>query len=85
MTSLEELKRGEICWILTETGCQNHFHPDYFKKIQKCPNPKLDKVAMTYRFAKEQFEKSNRNIFNATKGGKLEIFKRVNYESLFFH
>lgn len=61
----------------------NHFHPDYFGKGKKWHDPKVDKVALCYEHAKKVFEESGRNIYNATTGGKLEIFPRVEFLDLF--
>ncbi len=61
----------------------NHFHPDYFGKGKKWHDPKVYNVAKNYEFAKENFEKDGRKIFNATVGGKLEIFDRKDYNGLF--
>ena len=36
-----------------------------------------------YSKFKLYFEKNNRKIYNATTGGKLEVFKRINFDSLF--
>jgi len=60
----------------------NHFHPDYFGKGKKWHNPDLDSVMYNYKKAKETFENENRKIFNATKGGKLELFERVDFDKL---
>jgi len=61
----------------------NHFHPDYFGKGKKWHDPKVYNVAKNYICAKEHFEENGRKIYNATIGGKLEIFERKEYESLF--
>jgi len=61
----------------------NHFHPDYFGKGKKWHDPKLERVALNYEKAKEVFAQENRVLKNATIGGKLEIFERVDYNSLF--
>src|SRR5690606_10977848 len=61
----------------------NHFHPDYFGKGKKWHDPKLHNVLKSYKFAKKIYEAEGRKIFNATKGGKLEVFDRVDYSSLF--
>jgi len=61
----------------------NHFHPDYFGKGKKWHDPKVHNVAKNYEFAKENFEADGRSIYNATVGGKLEIFERKNYHDLF--
>lgn len=61
----------------------NHFHPDYFGKGKKWHDPKVYNVALNYEFAKENFEADGRNIYNATVGGKLEIFERKSFDELF--
>ena len=37
----------------------------------------------TYSLIKEHAKKQSANIFNATRGGKLEVFERVDFDSLF--
>jgi GT2 family glycosyltransferase len=61
----------------------NHFHPDYFGKGKKWKDPKLDRVLANYAIAKATFEADGRRIVNATAGGRLELFERVPYDSLF--
>jgi len=61
----------------------NHFHPDYFGKGKKWHDPKLHNVLKSYQLIKKYFEADGRKIYNATAGGKLEEFERVNYNSLF--
>ncbi|MFQ5740322.1 MAG: hypothetical protein ACE5JX_15045 [Acidobacteriota bacterium] len=43
----------------------------------------LDKWERAYQVARDYFEKKGRKIFNAGKGGKLEVFERVEYQKLF--
>lgn len=61
----------------------NHFHPDYFGEGKKWHDPKLHNVMKSYRLAKLMYELDGRSIFNATVGGKLELFDRVDFYSLF--
>ena len=68
--------------ILSTTDDPNHFHKDYFGKGKTWKDPKLDRVALSYRQAKLSFESVGRKIYNATIGGQLEIFDRVDYEEL---
>lgn len=68
--------------ILSTTDDPNHFHKDYFGKGKTWKDPKLDRVAVSYRQVKLSFEAAGRKVFNATIGGKLEIFDRVDYEGL---
>ncbi len=70
--------------VITSTeDDENHFHPDYFGKGKKWHDPQLDKVLNSYKMMKLVYESSDRSIYNATVGGKLEVFERVDYESLF--
>ena len=61
----------------------NHFHPDYFGKGKKWHDPQVDMVERCYRHAKTVYEWSGRKIYNATAGGRLEVFDRIDYDSLF--
>lgn len=74
-------RTGDI--ILSDTDDPNHFHKDYFGKGKTWKDPKLERVGMNYRMAKLVYESVGRKVFNATIGGSLEIFDRVDYSSLF--
>lgn len=43
----------------------------------------LDKWIRGYHVVNKLFEKNNRKIYNAGSGGKLEVFERIQFESLF--
>lgn len=74
-------RNGDV--LLSDTDDENHFHKDYFGKGKTWKDPKLERVGMNYKMAKLVYECVGRKIFNATVGGKLEIFERVKYEALF--
>jgi hypothetical protein len=61
----------------------NHFSPDYFGKGFRWQLPDLETSELAYRIADYQFRSSEREIVDATIGGKLEIFPKVDYGSLF--
>jgi hypothetical protein len=61
----------------------NHFHKDYFGKGKTWKDPKLDRVMNNYQLAKTMFEANGRTIYNATAGGKLEIFPRADFHDVF--
>lgn len=61
----------------------NHFHPDYFGKGYRWHDPQVDKMVAAYEEARRVTEARGVKIRNATIGGKLEVFERVDYESLF--
>jgi GT2 family glycosyltransferase len=69
--------------ILSQGDDPNHFHPDYFGKGKVWKNPKLDRALANYQLAKLMFEADGRRIVNATPGGKLEVFERIDYQDLF--
>ena len=73
-------RKGDI--ILSTTDDPNHFHKDYFGAGKTWKDPKLDRVLMNYRMADLAYSAVGRKIYNATIGGKLEIFERVDYEKL---
>ena len=74
-------RTGDI--LLSDTDDPNHFHKDYFGKGKTWKDPKLDRVLMNYKMARLVYECAGRKIYNATIGGKLEAFERVNYNGLF--
>lgn len=45
--------------------------------------PKLDKTTLAYKKAKEVCDKKGIVIKNATRGGKLEVFERIEFDNLF--
>ncbi len=71
------------CVITSASDDPNHFHPEYFGKGKRWHDPCLDRMELAYRRAKQVFEQNGRKIYNATIGGKLEIFPRVDYDRLF--
>jgi hypothetical protein len=69
--------------VVSQKMDTNHFDPDYFGKGVRWQLPDLETSEVAYRLAKEQFENDNRQILDATVNGKLSIFPKVNYATLF--
>ncbi|EAI8833064.1 DUF115 domain-containing protein, partial [Campylobacter coli] len=69
--------------LISDTDDPNHFHKDYFGKGKSWHDPLIHFVPRNYQLAKLIYESSGRKIYNATIGGKLEIFDRVDYYSIF--
>lgn len=68
--------------IVSQEDDANHFHPEYFKgKVWH--DPRLDMVELNFKMARRYFEADGRHIYNATIGGKLEIFDRAPFATLF--
>ena len=68
--------------IRSEGDDPNHFHKDYFGKGKTWKDPRLGRVQRSYLRAKFEFEAVNRTIMNATSGGELETFSRIDIETL---
>ena len=61
----------------------NHFAANYFGKGFRWQLPDLVGSERAYRMAKDAYEADGRRIVDATVGGKLTVFPKVSYESLF--
>jgi len=62
---------------------RNHFHQSYRKPGEKWHEPKLPYQEKAYLAAREAVRQIGGQIFNATRGGKLEVFPRVDVDALF--
>jgi hypothetical protein len=62
---------------------RDHFSPSYFGKGFRWQLPDLEASERAYRLAKAAFEKDGRRVVDATLGGKLTVFPKVDYDSLF--
>jgi hypothetical protein len=62
---------------------ESHFHPDYFPKGVQWQLPDLLRSEYDFQIARDAFEKEGREILDATIGGHCQIFKKVEYSSLF--
>ena len=60
----------------------NHFHPAYFGPGKRWHHPRLDRVLPSYALARDVLAREGRRIFNATAGGKLEVFSRTDYDAV---
>ncbi|WKZ47398.1 MAG: DUF115 domain-containing protein [Anaerolineales bacterium] len=69
--------------IVSQGDDPNHFMPNYFGKGVKWQLPDLDTSEIGYALARDAYRKAGREVVDATVGGKLTIFPKVEYESLF--
>lgn len=74
-------KPGTI--VVLQGDDPNHFDSQYFGKGFRWQLPNLETSELAYCIAKEQFERAGREIVDATIGGKLQVFRKVDYEALF--
>ncbi|MFZ4857089.1 MAG: 6-hydroxymethylpterin diphosphokinase MptE-like protein [Desulfuromonadaceae bacterium] len=69
--------------ITSEADDVNHIHPDYFGKGYRWHDPNVERMEKAYIEARRFLDANNVLVRNATIEGKLEVFERVNYLSLF--
>lgn len=62
---------------------ENHFIKGYYKPGMRWDAPDYLAEEYDYEMTRAAFEKAGRIIKNATVGGKLEVFERVDFYSLF--
>jgi FkbM family methyltransferase len=74
---------GRVKAIDMASDDPNHFHPDYFGKGKRWHEPNVDVMLGAYAEARRATEGRGVSIVNATVGGKLEVFPRIDYEMLF--
>ncbi|MCR5123043.1 MAG: DUF115 domain-containing protein, partial [Ruminococcus sp.] len=65
------------------TVTHNSNTKDHFSEQDKADNlPELFKSTLAYEAARDYVEKHGIKIFNATRGGKLEVFERRTFEEI---
>ena len=69
--------------VVSQGDDPNHFAPNYFGKGAKWQLPDLDTSEIGYTLAREAYRRAGREVIDATVGGKLAIFPKVEYDSLF--
>ena len=77
---------GEKCIygpVLRGKGEINHFDHRYREIDEKWSVPQLDKQYRAFSKAKKIYQKNKREILNASRESKLNLFPRVNFDSLF--
>jgi hypothetical protein len=66
--------------VTADAPDQNHFDPNYFGPGVKWELPDLETSEIAYRLARSAYEADGRAIVDATVGGKLTVFPKVDYE-----
>ncbi len=69
--------------VVSQGDDPNHFAPGYFGKGFRWQLPDLETSEIAYHMAREAYEKDGRQVVDATVGGKLTVFPKVPYDSLF--
>jgi len=69
--------------VYESSGEKNYFHPEYMTPGELNFIPNLFYHEKAFVAARKEIEQCGGQIFNATRGGKLEVFTRVDIDSLF--
>lgn len=69
--------------IISSGNESNHFTKGYYKKGMGWRIPDYKGEELAYRMAKESFNRHGKLIKDATINGKLDIFDKIDYYSLF--
>lgn len=72
--------KGEL---IIDSNAKDYFSEDYNKDKESLYIPNTDLSTLTYIAAKEYSDAHGIKIYNSTRGGKLEVFPRVDFDSLF--
>lgn len=69
--------------VVSQGPDADHFNAGYFGKGFRWQLPDLDTSERSYLMARQAYQESGRQVLDATVGGKLTIFPKVDYLSLF--
>jgi hypothetical protein len=69
--------------VVSQGDDPNHFSSSYFGKGFRWQLPDLETSEVGYAMAREAYQKAGREVLDATIGGKLTIFPKVDYDTLF--
>ena len=69
--------------VVSQGEDRDHFHPAYFGKGFRWQLPDLETSERAYIMACQAFQQAGRQVLDATIGGQLNVFPKVDYNSLF--
>ena len=69
--------------VVSQGDDPNHFSPNYFGKGFKWQLPDLAGSERAYRLARTAYESAGRRVSDATVDGKLTVFPKIDFTSLF--
>ncbi len=69
--------------VVSEGDDESHFDPKYFGKGFRWQLPDLETSELAYRRARQVYEQHGRKILDATVGGHLDVFPKVDFDSFF--
>ncbi len=77
---ISQNNKGEV---VVDNSVKDYFTDKYNEDKANLYIPNTEKSTLTYVAMKNHCEQRGIRIYNATRGGKLEVFPRVDFDSLF--
>lgn len=77
------IKKNSRNWTAEEDDDPNHFDPRYFGTGRSYHNPTVHEMIEQFGIGKDFLNDLGIKTYNAGRGGKLEVFPRIAFESLF--
>lgn len=77
---ISQNSRGEI---VVDNSVKDYFTEKYNEDKDSLYIPNTEKSTLTYVAMKRECEKRGVRVLNATRGGKLEVFQRTEFDGLF--
>ncbi len=75
-------KTGANGECFVDTKFTNHFHGDYLSLGEKIKRAPVEKMNNAFLHARSYADRKNIKIYNATRGGCLDVFDRVDLDDL---
>ncbi len=69
--------------IIVDPTATDYFDNNYAETMKKKDIPNTEATTQSYIDAKNQLDKRGVTVYNATRGGKLEVFPRIDFDTLF--
>jgi hypothetical protein len=69
--------------IVVDNSVKDYFSEKYNQDKENLYIPNTEKSTLTYVAMKSHCDKRGIHVYNATRGGKLEVFPRIDFDSLF--
>ena len=69
--------------VVSQGDDPDHFDPKYFGKGFRWQLPDLETSERAYRMAHEAYQRAGRNVLDATVDGKLDVFPKADFNTLF--
>lgn len=79
---ISQNNKGEI---LVDDNVKDYFSDKYNEDKEHLYIPNTEKSTLTYIAMKKHCEQRGIKVFNATRGGKLEVFTRIDFDTLFMN